>query len=201
MNRQRTLRSTTLRACAALLCSAPIFAAHAQAADGLGEDGTALILISGSLVESACQLAMSSTLQAIDLGELTSAQLQRAGDQGSAVALQLELQGCIRSEGGRQDSQLGTLTWSASEPVLSVTFRAVADSDTPALVKVQGAEGFGLRLTDALHRDVQLGRSAPPWFVAPGSNVLTYYIKPERTAAPLRPGNFQASLNIHLAYD
>jgi len=77
----------------------------------------------------------------------------------------------------------------------------VSAPDTPELIKVEGASGVGLRLLDAQGNDVRLGRTAPAWFVSPGDNQLTYYIRPERTAAPLRPGAFRASLNVNLSYD
>ncbi|MBP5133956.1 type 1 fimbrial protein, partial [Pseudomonas protegens] len=50
-------------------------------------------------------------------------------------------------------------------------------------------------------RNLHLGQTAPVWFVTPGDSQLTYYIRPERTAAVLRPGAFRASLNVSLAYD
>ena len=63
----------------------------------------------------------------------------------------------MRSDGGRHDEQQGSLVWSAIEPVAAVTFQAVADADTPTLIKVVGAQGFGLRLLDVQGNDVRLG--------------------------------------------
>ncbi|MGY1449358.1 fimbrial protein [Pseudomonas chlororaphis] len=157
--------------------------------------------VTGTLLESACYLDPSSAYQSLSLGELSTTRLSHMGDQGTPVALHLKLQGCVRSDGGRHDEQQGALVWSAIEPVAAVTFKAVADTDTPGLIKVIGAEGFGLRLLDVQGNDVRLGRTAPAWFVSPGDSQLTYYIRPERTTAPLRPGAFRASLNVNLAYD
>ncbi|SFB39423.1 Pilin (type 1 fimbria component protein) [Pseudomonas simiae] len=162
---------------------------------------SAEIQVSGTLLESACYLDPSSAYQSLSLGELGTARLLHVGDQGTPVALHLKLQGCVRSDGGRDDEQQGSLFWSAIEPVAAVTFNAVVDADTPGLIKVIGAEGFGLRLLDVQGNDVRLGRTAPAWFVSPGDSQLTYSIRTERTAAPLRPGAFRASLNVNLAYD
>lgn len=180
---------------AALLCyvNGPIYAASPAT--------SAEFQITGTLLESACYLDPSSAYQQLSLGELSTARLLHMGDQGTPVPLHLKLQGCVRSDGGRHDEQQGALVWSAIEPVAAVTFMAVADADTPGLIKVAGAEGFGLRLLDAQGNDVRLGRIAPAWFVSPGDSQLTYYIRPERTAAPMRPGAFHASLNVNLAYD
>ena len=187
------------RSClAALLCSASVSTlSHAAGSPAQ----TAEFQVIGTLLESACYLDPSSTYQTLSLGDLSTARLVRIGDQGTPVALHLKLQGCVRSDGGRRDEQQGTLVWSAIEPVAALAFNAVADADTPELIKVVGAEGFGLRLLDVQGNDVRLGRTAPAWFVSPGDSQLTYYIRPERTAAPLRAGAFRASLNVNLAYD
>lgn len=187
------------RSClAALFCSASV-STWSHAADTLAQ--TAEFQVTGTLLESACYLDPSSAYQTLALGDLSTARLTRMGDQGTPVALHLKLQGCVRSEGGRRDDQRGTLVWSAIEPVATLAFNAVADADTPDLIKVVGAEGFGLRVLDVQGNDVRLGRTAPAWFVSPGDSQLTYYIRPERTVAPLRPGAFRASLNVNLAYD
>nr|NLU60341.1 hypothetical protein [Pseudomonas sp. BIGb0427] len=73
----------------------------------------------------------------------------------------------MRVNGGRQDAQSGALVWSSVEPVLGLSFNAVADADSPELVKVIGASGFGLRVTDLRGQDVRLGRLAPAWFLTP----------------------------------
>ncbi|AIL61832.1 fimbrial protein [Pseudomonas alkylphenolica] len=187
------------RSClAVLLCSASVSTLSHAAGSPVQ---SAEFQVTGTLLESACYLDLSSAYQTLSLGELSTARLSRMGDQGTPVALHLKLQGCVRSDGGRRDEQQGTLVWSAIEPVAALAFNAVADADTPDLIKVVGAEGFGLRLVDVQGNNVRLGRIAPAWFVSPGNSQLTYYIRPERTSAPLRPGAFRASLNVNLAYD
>jgi type 1 fimbria pilin len=188
-----------IRGClaASFCCANFSIPAHAAGSDVQ----TAEFQVVGSLLESACYLDTSSRHQTLDLGDLNTAHLARIGDQGKPVTLQLKLRGCVRSEGGRRDERLGTLLWSASEPVATLRFSTVTDPDTPELIKVTGAGGFGLRVQDVQGHNLVLGRTAPVWFVSPGESQLTYYIRPERTAAPLRPGMFRASLNVNLSYD
>ena len=188
-----------LRNCLVALLCCSSFSTLSQAAGTNVQ--TAEVQVIGSLLESACYLDTSSSHQTLDLGNLSTARLAQMGDQGRPVTLQLKLQGCVRSEGGRRDDRLGTLLWSASEPVATLTFSAVSDPDTPELIKVEGASGVGLRVQDVQGRNLHLGQTAPVWFVTPGDSQLTYYIRPERTAAPLRPGAFRASLNVNLSYD
>lgn len=183
---------------AALLCCT---SASPLALAAGNEVQTAELQVIGSLHESACYLGTSSGHQTLDLGDLSTANLAQIGDQGRPVTLQLKLQGCVRSEGGRRDERLGTLLWSASEPVATLAFSAVSDPDAPELIKVAGAAGFGLRVQDVSGHNLDLGQTAPLWFVSPGDSQLTYYIRPERTAAALRPGAFRASLNVNLTYD
>lgn len=189
MNFGRYSALTTLLYC---ICTSPRAEPLAQSAE---------FQVTGTLLESACYLDLSSAYQNLSIGEVSTAQLSRVGDQGKAVPLHLKLRGCVRTSGARNDERLGSLAWSTVEPLASLTFRAASDNHTPGLIKVIGAEGFGLRLFDVQGHSVRLGHSAPPWFISPGGNQLTYYIRPERTATPLKPGVFRASLNVSLVYD
>lgn len=187
------------RSCVAALFCLTSFSTVSQAAEVLAQ--TAEFQVIGTLLESACYLDPTSAYQTLVLGDLDTARLLHVGDQSKPVALHLKLQGCVRSNGGRLDAQKGTFAWSAIEPVATITFNAVANADTPELIRVVGAEGFGLRLLDLQGNKIRLGQITSNWFVSPGDNQLTYYIRPERTAAPLRPGAFRASINVNLAYD
>lgn len=197
-------RTTNARAGlhAALLCVAATISSAAVATEfGNADDFNAQFHVIGSLLESACHLDMRSAYQEVALGEISTADLPQPGGQGVSVAVQLKLRGCVRTEGGRREANGGALAWSRAEPVVGITFRAQTDPDTPELVGVLGASGFGLRLSDASRRRIAVGQQTRAWFVAPGDSTLTYYITPERTAAALQPGHFQAYINLFLTYD
>jgi type 1 fimbria pilin len=171
----------------------------AQAEDVEGMSG--MLNISGSMHEIPCVLEMTSLHQTIDLGAVSTSQLQRPGDQARPVSFQLRFNDCQRTAGSIRSERTGNLTWSAFQPVLSVAFYAPADADDPRLVKVQGITGMGLRLTDPQGRDVQLGSRGEPLFLPLGSNTQTWTVQPTRTAAPLTSGAFRAVADFRLNYE
>lgn len=93
------------------------------------------------------------------------------------------------------------LTWSGSQPAVSVSFNAVRDADNPQLVKVQGVSGLGLRLEDEHGREVRLGSRGAPLLLTPGQSALTYRVATERTLAELIAGRYRAVVDFHLSYD
>lgn len=85
--------------------------------------------------------------------------------------------------------------------MVSVAFLAPADADDPRLVQVRGVTGLGLRLSDAMGRDVRLGSRGEPLFLAHGSDTLTWYVQPTRTPAALTNGTFRAVVDFRLNYE
>lgn len=181
-----------------LLAFALVGGAHAED-DIEGMNG--LLNINGAMHETPCSLEMTSLHQTIDLGAVSTSQLQRPGDQATTVAFQLHFTDCQRTAGSIRSERTGNLAWSAFQPVLSVTFVAPADDDDPRLVKVQGITGMGLRLTDDVGRDVRLGSRGEPLFLALGSSTRTRNVQPTRTSAPLTSGAFRAVVDFRLNYD
>ncbi|SEN05341.1 Pilin (type 1 fimbria component protein) [Pseudomonas sp. ok272] len=193
------MKSQTVKVLGGLLL-ALVGSAHAQAEEDV-EGMVGLLNITGAMHEIPCSLEMTSLHQTIDLGVVSASQLQRPGDQASAMPFQLRFTDCQRTAGSIRSERTGNLTWSAHQPVLSVAFIAPADADDPRLVKVQGITGMGLRLTDALGRDVQLGSRGEPLFLAVGSNTQTWNVQPTRTLAPLTSGVFRAVVDFRLNYE
>lgn len=160
------------------------------------------LYVHGALTESACRLEMSSAYQSVDLGNTTTGQMLKPGDRGTPVAVRIQLHDCMRSGGRFHDERTGNVLWSPTQPAVSVGFVAPSDMDNPELMRVQGASGLGLRLTDAKKRNIRLGRlSSTPLLLAPGKNELIYYIIPERTPAAMVAGNYMAHVEFWLNYD
>lgn len=174
----------------------------AQAADNWQVDGAHGVLhVRGELTESACRLEMASAYQAVSLGNTSTAQLTRAGERGMPVNAQLQLRDCLRTPSTNRDARSGNRVWSTQQPAVSVSFIAPVDADNPELVKVQGASGLALRITDTQGRDIRLGSRGAPLVLAVGQSALNYSITPERTRAPLQPGAYAAVVGFQLSYD
>ncbi|BFO09108.1 fimbrial protein [Serratia rubidaea] len=175
---------------------------QAQTPDNWNVEGAHGVLnVSGVLTEGACGLDMQSAWQQVRLGTTTANTLNALGRQGTPVAVQLYLRDCLRSGGSQMDIRTGSRTYDRLQPVVSVTFRGMTDADNPGLLKVQGASGVALRLLDVERRDVRLGSRGVPHYLMPYDSVLTYYVVPERTIAPLVAGAYRAVVNFQLNYD
>jgi type 1 fimbria pilin len=199
MVRENVMTSQKVKVLGGLLWALAMGAQAAEEEDVEGMSGMLNVL--GSMHESPCSLEMTSLHQTVDLEAVSTSQLQRPGDQATPKAFQLRFTDCLRTAGRIRNERTGNLTWSAYQPVLSVTFEAPADADDPRLVRVQGITGMGLQLTDALGRDVQLGSRGQPLFLPVGRNTQTWHVRPTRTAAPLTSGAFRAVVDFRLTYE
>ncbi|MEN4170707.1 fimbrial protein [Serratia marcescens] len=174
----------------------------AHAVDNWEVDGAnGVLYIRGALTESICRLEMDSARQDIWLGEVATGQLAQPGDRGQPVMIALRLRDCLRNPARIRDERTGALSWAPYQPAVRVSFKAPADADNPQLVKAQGISGLGVRLLDAGGEDIRLGSRGKPLWLTPESNVLNYRVMVERTAAPLRVGEFWAAVDFSLSYD
>lgn len=184
-----------------LLLTAGVAPAVAAEHDGEEVQGTAgWLYVTGAMREAACRLEMSSRWQSIELPAVSAYQLLRPGDSGEPTPFTLRLTGCMRSAGSVLNSQNNTLAWSSQQPIVTLTFSAAADAQTPELFQVKGAEGIGLRLRDAQGNTLRPGVESAPGFLTPGDNQLQFTLAPERTAAALKPDAFRATLDFKLHY-
>lgn len=184
---------------ALMVALSPLASATPDNWDVEGEHGE--LHVFGALTEGACRLDMTSAYQQIELGETPNARLRRVGAQGTPVTFRLQLRDCVRLGGRQRDVRFGNVTWDALQPVMTVSFVAPADLDTPALVQTRGVSGVGLRLRDAEGRDIRLGDRGAPRFITPASDELLYTVTPERTRAPLTTGSYRAVVDFRLNYD
>lgn len=175
-------------------------AAESVVADGV-DGNTGVLQVRGALTESACRLDMRSAFQDVYLGEVGTGRLSNIGERATPVKFQLQLRDCLRGSSRNVDERTGTLLWSANQPSMTISFTAPADIHNPQLVRVNGASGIGLRLTDPANHDVALGMRGQPVMLTPGQNQLTYAVALERTPAALRAGAFWSQINFKLNYD
>lgn len=164
-----------------------------------GEHGE--LHVYGLLTEGACHLDMTSNFQQVGLGNIASSTLKITGSEGRKVPFQVKLTGCSRSGGDQSDRYHGTTSWDAIQPVVTLSFTGVRDPNMPALLKVNGVSGIGLKLSDPQGRTVRLGERGLPLIIAPGDNELVYTVEAVRTSAPLGTGTFHAVSNFEVSYD
>lgn len=172
-----------------------------NAADKVVDGNYGLLHVRGALTESACRLAMDSAWQEVDMGTTATGVLKKPGDQGTPVRVEIRLEDCLPSPTSVRDAWSGDLLWSRDQPSVTVSFVAPGELFNPGLIRVTGASGLALRLTDRLQRAVRLNGEGHPLLLEPGGNTLFYYIAPERTAAPLVAGAWQALIHFRLNYD
>ncbi|EMC9752128.1 type 1 fimbrial protein [Enterobacter cloacae] len=172
-----------------------------SAAEELVDKNYGLLHVRGALTESACRLAMDSAWQEVDMGITATGALKKPGDQATPVRVEIRLEDCLPSPTSVRDAWSGDLLWSQELPSVTVNFVAPGELFNPGLVRVTGASGLALRLTDRLHRSVRLNGEGHPLLLEPGGNTLFYYIAPERTSAPLVAGAWQALIHFRLNYD
>jgi type 1 fimbria pilin len=177
----------------------PVACANPDNWDVEGEHGE--LHIYGEFVEGACRLDMASQNQEVALGRIPTQNLSKVGSRGEAIAFVLRLRDCVHIGGDMLDQRTGNHLWDRYQPMVSVTFTAPADADTPELIKVQGVSGMGLRMTDSADRDIRLGQRGAPQFAVPGNDALIYRVQPERTAQALTSGEWRATVGFELNYD
>lgn len=173
-----------------------------QPVNNVGMDGQyGVVYIYGSLSESACRLSMDSVYQAIDLGNTSTADLQKFGSKGTPVKFDIDLLDCVYHDTDIENFRAGTTIWSTTQPAVKVRFLSPTISDNSNIIQVLGAKGLGLQITDAAGQVIPMGVSTSPQLLQLNSDTLTYFVTPVRTAAPLEAGQYHAVVNFELIYD
>lgn len=160
-----------------------------------------VIHVSGSLTENPCRLAMESSNQSVSLGNITRAELNNAGGSANPVPFQIELLDCLEVHSELQNAQTGSKVWSTIEPAVKVRFVAPSVPQYANIIRVNGAEGMGLRVTNVAGQILPIDKDSNPMLIASGQNQLTYYISAIKTSGPLIPGAFSALIAFEMLYD
>ena len=141
----------------------------------------------GSIVDTACAIAMADRTQTIDMGTITTGKILHDG-QGAGLVFHLGLVNCSLTpvDAGRPD-------WSRFQ----VTFDGPADG---SLFAVQGAEGVGLEISDESGHVAMPGQPMPAGALTPGGKILTYRIHLRSNSHQLRAGDFQVTIRFKVDY-
>ncbi|MFY3771024.1 hypothetical protein AHYW_003761 [Providencia manganoxydans] len=158
-----------------------------------------IVYVKGSLTESPCRLAMTSSYQSIDMGNIDIATLQHNG-KGAPVPLQIELVDCLETATRLENVQTGMTAWSSSQPAVKIRFVAPSVPFYNDFARVSGVKGLGLAITTPSGVLLPLGQESEPQLLPSGQSKLTYYVTPVRTGQ-LQPGAYSALIAFEMLYD
>lgn len=161
---------------------------------------TGTLFVHGDLLENTCRMVMDSAWQDVDLGSISHADVNQVGKAAAPVKVNIYLHDCPELANWSTNITPMTTTISALQPPYKARFMAVQDDDNPALIKVMGASGIGLRLRDSQGKSVMLSRNSNSILLNPGQNQVTFTLQPERTAAPFVAGPYHALVNFSIIY-
>ena len=161
---------------------------------------TGTLYVHGDLQENTCRMTMDSAWQDVDLGSTTHADVNLLGKAADPVTVKIYLRDCPELANWSTNITPMTTTISSLQPPYRARFMAVQDDNNPALIKVTGASGIGLRLRDSRGKTVMLSRNSDSILLNPGQDQVTFTLQPERTAAPFVAGPYHALVNFSMIY-
>lgn len=158
-----------------------LFSAHAGGLAGWGQ-----VNMQGSIIDTACAIAVDSREQSIDMGVVPVVDIIRDG-QGRSQPFSIDLINCVL-DGPKKE------TWKH--------FQVTFDGDTEgALFGVRGgASGVGLQITDDLGNIASPGKALPFVDIIPGSMQLNYSLKLVANNHALKSGDYFSSIRFKLDY-
>jgi len=158
----------------------PVFFS-AQAADGWGR-----VSMQGSIIDTACAIALDSREQSIDMGVIPVADIIRDG-QGRSKSFSIFLIDCVLER-----------PWKEGWKQYQVTFDG--DSEGNLFGIFGGASGVGLQITDSQGNIVLPGKALPFVNIIPGSMRLNYSLKLVANNHALRTGDYFSSVRFKMNY-
>lgn len=158
-----------------------------------------VVYVEGSLTESPCRLAMASSYQVIEMGNLETGTLQHTG-KGEPVSFQIELEDCIEMDTHLTNVRSGMTAWSSTQPAVKIRFVAPTVPLYADLVRVNGVQGMGLAVTTQGGALLPMGQESEPQLLPSGQRTLTYYVTPVRTGV-LLPGAYSALIAFEMLYE
>lgn len=158
-----------------------------------------VVYVKGSLTESPCRLAMASSYQTVEMGNLDTGTLQHNG-KGTPIPFQIELEDCLETVTQLENVEMGMTAWSSTQPAVKIRFVAPTVPMYSDFVRVNGAQGLGLAVTTAGGALLPMGQASEPQLLPSGQSQLTYYVTPVRTGQ-LVPGAYSALIAFEMLYE
>ncbi len=164
------------------LLTVVFFSAHAVG----GLAGWGRVSMQGSIIDTACAIAVDSREQSIDMGIIPLADIILDG-QGRSKPFSIDLVNCVLDRPGKDD-------WKH--------FQVTFDGDPEGnLFGVHGgASGVGLQISDSLGNIVTPGKVLPFVDITPGSMQLNYSLKLVANNHVLKSGDYFSSIRFKVDY-
>ncbi|MEJ4047245.1 fimbrial protein [Erwinia sp. SLM-02] len=142
----------------------------------------------GSLVNSACGLAATSSPVEVDFAEIPTSALKNGARAGN-IKKDIELQDCDLTV-----AQHATVTYTPNTENTSDSSLAAMLSGT--------AKGAGIGLTDNGNKDVVWGQASAPVNLNSGKSVIPFmaYVKADGSSAGVTPGDFNSQISFRIDY-
>lgn len=164
------------------LLSQALFSAHAAS----GVAGWGRVNMQGSIIDTACAIAVDSREQSIDMGVIPVADIVRDG-QGRSQSFSINLIDCVLERPGNE-------SWRQFQ----VTFDGDAEG---ALFGVKGdVSGVALRIIDNLGNIATPGKALPFIDIIPGGRELSYSLKLVANNHAVKSGDYFSSIRFKLDY-
>lgn len=161
---------------------------------------TGELYVYGDLQENTCRMTMDSVWQEVNLGSTPRADVNMVGKSARPVTVTIYLHDCPELAHWSTNITPLTETASSMQPPYKARFVAVSDNENPALIKVNGASGIGLRLKDSRGKTIKFSRLSDAMLLNPGQDQITFTLTPERTSAPFKAGPYHALINFSMLY-
>lgn len=154
------------------------------AAGGLA--GWGAVNMQGSIIDTACAIAVDSREQSIDMGVIPMSDIIRDG-RGRSKPFSIDLINCVLERPGKEN-------WKNFQ----VTFDGDADGE---LFGVHGGvSGVGLQISDGLGNIAFPGKALPLMDISPGDRQLKYSLRLMPNNHALKSGNYFSSVRFKLDY-
>lgn len=164
------------------LFSPVLFSAYA--AGGLA--GWGRVNMQGSVIDTACAIAVDNREQSVDMGVIPVADIIRDG-QGHSKPFSIDLMNCVLDRPGKED-------WKHFQ----VTFDG--DPEGGAFGVRGRASGVGLQISDSQGNIASPGKPLPFVYIIPGSMQLNYSLKLVANNHTLKSGDYFSSIRFKLDY-
>lgn len=148
--------------------------------------GWGRVNMQGSIIDTACTIAVDSREQTIDMGVIPLSDIIRDG-QGRSQPFSIDLVNCITERPGKDD-------WKKFQ----VTFDGEANG---GLFDVNGdASGVALKIIDTQGNVAIPGKAMPPMDIVPSDSQLNYTMRLVANNHTLKAGDFLSSIRFKLDY-